>query len=152
MRVIEDIEQTYKAALKAHDSRTVDAMRMVKARIKQYQIDQRVPVEIPDDVARQVIATYVKQLAKAIPEFEKGGAAGQERIEALRHEISLLERFLPQLLDEPLTRQIVAQAVEELGRPPLQKSGMVIGRIMKDHRGEVDPVLVRRLVEEALGG
>ena len=41
-------------------------------------------------------------------------------------------------------------AVEELDHPPIQKAGMVMGRVMKSHKNEVDPNLVKRLVEEAL--
>ena len=150
MSVVQDIEQRYREAMKARDARTVGALRMAKARMKQHQIDQRIEGELPDSEARQVIATYVKQLTKSIPEFEKAGEAGKSRIEALRFEIACLEVYLPRFADEAETRRIVAAAVEELGHPPLQRGGMVIGQIMKSHKGELDPVLVRRLVEEAL--
>jgi len=152
MSVVQEIDQRYKEAMKARDAGTVGALRMAKARMKQHQIDQCIKGELPDADARQVIATYVKQLTKSIPEFEKAGEAGKERVEALRFEIACLETYLPRFADEAETRKIVAQAVEELGRPPLQRSGMVIGHIMKNRRGELDPALVRRLVEEALAG
>ncbi|MCK4415001.1 MAG: GatB/YqeY domain-containing protein [Candidatus Eisenbacteria sp.] len=150
MSVVRDLDEQIKTAMKARDARTVSALRMAKAHLKQHTIDQRITAELSDDVARQVIAGYVKQLTRSLPEFEKAGPAGAEKVAALREEIACLEPFLPQLLDEPATRQIVTRVGGELEKPPLQRSGMVIGQIMKSHRGEVDPVLVRRLVEEAL--
>jgi len=151
MGVAQEIEERYKEALKAKDARRVSALRMAKARLKQHRIDNRISGEIPEADAHQVIATYVKQLQKALPEFEKAGEAGRENVEQLRFEISVLEPYLPRFLDEAATRAIVQQVVAEMGKPPLQRSGMVIGQIVKAHRGEVDAALVRRLVEEALG-
>lgn len=150
MGIYREIEEQMNAALKAHDDVRKNALRMVRARMKQHAIDTRIAGEIPDAEAHQVIATYVRQLQKAIPEFEKGGAAAEGKIAELRAEIAILQPFLPTLLDETATREIVRRAVEASGRPPIQKAGMVIGMVMKEHKGEVDPVLVKRLVEEAL--
>ncbi len=151
MSLVQELDQRLRAAMKARDERVTNVLRMVKARIKDYAIDKRIQGEVADSDARQVITTYVKQLRKSIPEFEKGGAAAQEAIARLREEIAYLEPLLPKLLDEDRTREIVLETVRELGNPPPQKGGMVIGHVMKAHAGEVDPVLVRRLVEEALG-
>ncbi|MBM3316632.1 MAG: GatB/YqeY domain-containing protein [Candidatus Eisenbacteria bacterium] len=152
MSVYGDIEEQMKAAMKARDEPRLAALRMARARLKQHVIDQRVEGEISDADARRVVAAYVKQLQKSIPEFEKGGESGRARVEALRAEIAILEPFLPRFLDETATRALVAGAIEALGRPPLQKAGMVIGRVVKEHPGEVDPALVKRMVQEALGG
>jgi hypothetical protein len=152
MSIYHEVEEQMNAALKAHDEGRKSAMRMVRARMKQYAIDNRVAGELPDAEALQVIATYVRQLQKAIPEFEKGGEAARGKVEELRAEIAILQPFLPALLDEAATRAIVLRAVEASGRPPIQKAGMVIGMVMKEHKGEVDAALVKRLVEEALSG
>jgi uncharacterized protein YqeY len=151
MSLVKEIGDDYRAALKARDAERTSALRMVRARLKQHAIDRRVAGELTDEVARQVIASYVKQLRKSIPEFEKGGAAASERIAQIEREIASLEPYLPRLLDEAETRRIVAAAIEALDHPPPGKAGMVIGRVMKEQPGAVDPVLVRRLVEEALG-
>jgi len=150
MSLVEEIEARYREALKNRDTARTSALRMVRARLKQYAIDQRQRAALSDAQAREVVAGYVKQLQKSIPEFEKAGPAGAERVAALRAEIAILDPFLPQLLDERATRDIVAAAVAELSDPPPQRAGQVIGHVMKGHKGEVDPALVRRLVEEAL--
>lgn len=152
MSLAREIDDRMKAALKARDAASLSCLRMVKAKMKEHAIDKRISGELPDDTAQEIIGAYVKQLRKAIPEFEKGGEAAVDRLEALRFEISYLEPFLPKLLDEEQTRAIVEKTIADLGNPPLKKSGMVIGAVMKAHKTEVDPGLVRRLVEEQLGG
>ncbi len=152
MSIYREVEEQMNAALKAHDEGRKSALRMVRARMKQHAIDNRITGELSDAEARQVIAAYVRQLQKAIPEFEKGGEAARGKIEDIRAEMAVLQPFLPVLLDETATREIVRRAVETSGRPPIQKAGMVIGMVMKEHKGEIDPLLVKRLVEEALSG
>jgi uncharacterized protein YqeY len=152
MSLVHEIDERSKAAMKAHDAVAVSTLRMVRAKLKDYAIEKRISGEIPDAEAQAVIATYVKQLRKSVPEFEKGGEAAREAIARIRAEIAFLEPFLPTLLDEAATREIVARVIAEMGKPPAQKSGMVMGRIMKEHAGQVDAALVRRLVDEALAG
>ncbi|MBD3236936.1 MAG: hypothetical protein GF330_09550 [Candidatus Eisenbacteria bacterium] len=151
MSLIQQLDSRLKDAMRSKDQTALGVLRMVRTRLQEYARQNKISGEIPDAQVRAVIAAYVKQLRKSLPEFEKGGDAAAEHLTRLREEIAYLEPFLPQLLDEAATRALVEQAVAELGHPPPQRSGMVIGRIMKAHRGEVDPLLVRRLVEEALG-
>lgn len=152
MSLNQDLDQRFTAAMRARDQQVLDLLRMVRTRLKEHARQKKISGEIPDAEVREIVAGYVKQLQKSLPEFEKGGAAAAGAIEKIRFEIAYLEPFMPQTLSEADTRAIVERVVTELGHPPIDKVGMVMGRIMKEHKGDVDPVLVRRLVEEALGG
>jgi uncharacterized protein YqeY len=152
MSLIQELDTRFKDAMKSKDAAALKTLRMVRARLHEHARQRRVAErELSDAEVRQIVSAYVKQLRKSIPEFEKGGATAQAAIAEIRAEIAFLEPYLPQLLDEAATRALVAETVAEMGRPPRQRSGMVIGRIMKAHAAEVDPALVRRLVEESLG-
>jgi uncharacterized protein YqeY len=59
---------------------------------------------------------------------------------AFRAEIGLLEPYLPQLLDEAATRELVTPLAEGA-----RNLGMFMGSVMKAHKGKVDPALVRRI-------
>jgi uncharacterized protein YqeY len=148
--LIQQLDDRLKAAMKARDDRVLKVIRMVRTRLKEYARDQKLEGEIPDPAVREIVGSYVKQLRKSLPEFEKGGAEAREAIAGIQFEIEYLEPFAPQLLDESQTRKLVAEAVETLGHPPAKMAGRVIGQIMKEHKQEVDAALVRRLVEEAL--
>jgi hypothetical protein len=152
MGLMKELDDRLKAAMRAKDERALKVIRMVRVRLKDQAREARIEGDLPDAEVRRIVSTYVKQLRKSIPEFEKGGEAARAAIEGIRFEIGYLEPFVPSTLDEAGTRELVRQAIEALGNPPPQKSGMVIGHIMKTHRDDVDAQLVRRLVDEALGG
>ena len=152
MGLMKELDDRLKAAMRAKDERALKVIRMVRVRLKDHAREAKIEGDLPDAEVRRIVGTYVKQLRKSIPEFEKGGEAARAAIEGIQFEIDYLEPFVPKSLDEAQTREIVREAIAALGNPPKQKSGMVIGHIMKAHRDDVDAQLVRRLVEEALGG
>jgi uncharacterized protein YqeY len=150
MALLEEIDTKLRDAIKAHDSRTADCLRMLKSRLIEKRTSSGFKGELTDEVVREVASTYVKQLKKSILEFEKAGEAGRSHIEKIGWEVDLLSQFLPQLLDEGSTRKIVEEAIAESGITDPGQAGRAIGIVMKAHKGEVDPALVRRIVEEIL--
>ena len=151
MTLIREIDGRLKAAMRAKDQDVLKVLRMVRARLREYARDNKIEGDLSDEAVREVVSAYARQLRKSLPEFEKGGESAREAIAGIQFELEYLEPFLPRLLDEGQTRELVARAVAELGHPPARMMGQVIGHIMKSHKNEVDPPLVRRLVEEALG-
>lgn len=150
MGLPEEIDAKLHDAIKARDRRTADCLRMLKSRLIEKRTSAGFKGELTDEIARDVASTYVKQLKKSIQEFEKVGDAGKEPIEKTTWEVEYLSQFLPQHLDEPATRKIVEEALAEAGITDPGQSGRAIGVVMKSHKGEVDPILVRRIVEEIL--
>ncbi|MCK4303436.1 MAG: GatB/YqeY domain-containing protein [Candidatus Eisenbacteria sp.] len=151
MSLMREMDDRLKTAMRAKDKSALKVLRMIRTRLKEHIRNSKLEGEIPDDEVSQIVASYVKQLRKSLPEFEKGGESARGAISEIKSEIAYLEPFMPQLLDEAQTRAIVEKAVEELGHPPAKMMGKVIGHVMKDHKTEVDALLVRRLVQETLG-
>ena len=65
-------------------------------------------------------------------------------------EIDYLDVYMPKMLDEAATRALVEKAVAELGLSDPKMAGRVVGAVMKDNRGQVEPGLVKRLAEEVM--
>ncbi|MBD3163563.1 MAG: hypothetical protein GF346_13745 [Candidatus Eisenbacteria bacterium] len=151
MTFLETIDRRLREAIKARDSRTADVLRMLKTRIMERRTASSFKGEMTDEIALEVTATYVKQLTKSLEDFEKGGEAGRALIEKTQWEIDLLSEYLPKLLDEEQTRAIVDKAIEESGIRDPKQVGRLMGVVMKDHKGSVDPAIVRRIAEEKLG-
>ena len=139
-----------KDAMKARDERRVSTLRMVRAKLGDVRNAKDFSGEITDQTVLDVITAYVKQLKKAIPEYEKGGESGAEQVERLRFEIDYLSEFLPKLLDEAETKRLVDDAVAALPERDPKQMGRVMGSIMGANKGKVDPAIVRRLLESAL--
>jgi uncharacterized protein YqeY len=91
-------------------------------------------------------------MTKAIAEYEGLGERGQEMAAKLRYETDYLSRWLPQKLSEEATRDLVTAAISELGVDDPKQAGRVMGHIMQAHKSDVDGSMVKRLVDEALGG
>jgi uncharacterized protein YqeY len=97
-----------------------------------------------------VIGAYVKRMRKALDEYGKLGERASEMVDKLSFEVSYLERWLPQKLDERRTRELVREAIAELGLTGPQAAGRVTGHVMKQHKDEVDGGLVSKIAREEL--
>ncbi len=150
MSLLEDLDARMKAAMRAKDRRTLNLIRMVKTRIKERETAAGFEGEVDDALVLDVIAAYVKQMKKAMVDYERAGDAGREGVEQLRFEVAYLEPFLPQKLGEAQTRELVRATIDSLGVTDPRQVGRVMGAVMKAHRDEVEPGLVRRLAEELL--
>jgi uncharacterized protein YqeY len=144
------LTERMKAAMKARDEQALSTIRMVRARISNKQNEPDFSGELDDDLVQGEIAAYVKQVRKALPEYEKAGQAGAEMAEKLRFEIEYLSEFLPSMLDEAATKTLVTDAITSMNVTDPKRAGQVMGTIMKSHKGQVDPALVRRIVEQVL--
>ena len=72
-----------------------------------------------------------------------------EHTAQIKWELAAVQTWLPKKADEDTVRGWVAEAVAGMGGPGAH-FGAVMGAVMKSHKAEVDPAMVRRLVEEAL--
>jgi uncharacterized protein len=151
MGIEAELNEAMKTAMRAKDKRTLDVVRMVKSK----GLERKTAAgyhggELSEQDWIEIVSSYVKQLQKSVPEFEKAGEAGHATVEQLKHEIGYLERWLPAKLDEAGTRSLVDAAIAEMGAKDPRQVGQVMGRIMKEHKDSVDSGLVRRLAEQRL--
>ncbi len=150
MTIPERLDEELKRALKGGERDVVDVVRMVKSRLSEKRTSPGFRGPMTDEVAVEVIRSYVRSLEKAIEEIEGGGGAGNPILRKYRFEIEYLQQYLPQRLTEDETRDLVRRAVAETGASGPSAVGRVIGAVMKAHRDRVDGALVRRVVEEEL--
>jgi uncharacterized protein YqeY len=133
----EDIKRRSIAALKARDSETRSRLGGVLARFLEMEKEQGFD-GWTEDKERAVVAKYCKQLRAAM-EAMKGSAIA----EAYAAEIALFESYLPRVLDEAATRELVAPIAEQA-----RGLGQFMGLVMKSHKGRVDARLVRAIGQE----
>ena len=146
----ERLNKELKEALKARDQRVVDAIRMVKTRLTERQKAPGAPKEMSDQMAAEVIASYIKSIRKAMDEIIAAGGTDRPIVEKYRFEIAYLSGFLPKKLGEEETLALVRETVAALGVSGPSHVGRVMGAIMKAHKDVLDPVLLKRLVEQVL--
>ena len=97
-----------------------------------------------------VIESYVKSSKKNLKEYEALGDEGQEHATQVRWEIEALSCYLPQLADEAQTRLWVRAALDRLEGAGTINIGRLMGEVMKAHKGQVEPSLVKSIAQDML--
>lgn len=151
MGIQQELAAELKDAMKARDRARTNVIRQIETEVAVAKAAPGFSGEIDDELYKRTISSYVKKMDKAKAEFEAAGERGAPQAAKLAFEVDYLSRWLPQLPGEEETRQIVKDAIGELGVDDPKMVGRVMGHIMKSGR-ELDGGLVSRIVREELGG
>ena len=135
--VREELKAKSIAALKARDKETRARLSGVLAEFTATEKEAGFK-GWTEEAERTLVAKYVKRLKSTLKELE-----GTDLGASYAAEVALLDPYLPQLLDEAATRALVEPLVGQVNG-----IGPLMGRIMKTHKGKVDPGLVRRIAGE----
>lgn len=144
MSIFSRIEQDTAEAMKAKQEVALATLRLVRAAIKNAQIEQRTkgPVDV-DQLAITVIKRHIKQTQDAIADFERGGRA--DLVQRAHDEIAVMQRYLPEEMGEEELQRIVGEACASAA--PGTATGKLIGDAMKQIGGRADGSRVRAAVE-----
>ena len=147
MPLLERIDNELKAAMKSSDKIKVSTLRMVKASLKNREIEKR--AELSDEEVIEVLTTLAKQRRESISEFERGGRA--DLAEREREELAVIQSYLPEQLSEEELNRIVQETIEETGASSLKDVGKVMKSLMPKVKGRADGRQVNQKVRKLLG-
>ena len=150
MSLHERIEEDLRAAMKARDRATLDALRMLKTSLTNRAVsDGGTPTtRLDDDTVMAVVATEVKRRREAATAFRDGGreeSATKEEAEA-----EVYAAYLPAQLDDDALRAMVAATAERLGATGPRDAGGVIREVLAQAAGGADGGRVAAMVREVL--
>ena len=148
MNLLERLESDMIKAAKARDSERLGAIRFVRSRTKNRQIELR--RELKDEDVVEVLSRIAKQHRESIEQFQEGGR--DELVEHERRQLSVIEEYLPAQLGEQELLEILSGVVEETGATGPRDIGMVMKTIMPQVRGRADGKIVKALVQSRLTG
>ncbi len=146
MGLIETVDNDLKLAMKAHEASVVETLRMLRATMKNVQIEKQRPVT--DEEAAGLVRTTIKQLTDASAAFAAGGRA--DLVQKNAAEIALLRKYLPAAMPPEELARIVAAKVAEIGKDP-KNFGKVMGAVVKDVAGRAEGGDIQQAVKAALG-
>jgi hypothetical protein len=107
MELVKQIDHDMIAAMKARDTERTSTLRMVKAALKNREIEKR--EALTDAEAQQVFATMIKQRKDSIEQFQKGNRPELAAKEA--REIVVIEGYLPKTASEEDLKKLVDEAL-----------------------------------------
>ncbi len=146
----EAVDQQLKAALKGRDELCVSTLRLLRAAIKNKEIE--LIKALDDEGIVSVIRKMVKQRQESIELFLKGNR--KDLADKEQKEIHILERYLPKLLDlaevEKKIQSVIEKLREKLGSPSLKQMGEVMKAVGQELAGQADMKEVSRIVREKL--
>ena len=147
MPVKRELDEALKAAMKAKDSVTLDAIRAIKSAVKLSEIEAG--KELADEDVHAVLQKAIKQRRDSIEQFKNGGR--QDLVAVEEAQVAVLARFLPAQLGEAEIAQLVDEAMAATGAAGPKDMGKVMGALMPKVKGKADGGLVNRIVKAKLG-
>lgn len=150
MGLKEQLMADYKEAMKSGDTLRKNTVNMVRAAIKQHEVDQRVELEDDADIVR-IIKKQVKMRADALADFAKAGR--DDMVEAYKDEIAVLENYLP----EEMSAEQIAEKVKEVAAnmgitDGMKNMGALMKGVMAELKDAADGSTVNKVVKDFLNG
>jgi len=146
MTLKDKLMEDLKASMKNKDSVRKNTITMIRAAIKQLELDQR--KELEDDEVLEIISKQLKEKRNALEDFKK--AERQDLIDLTEEEINILLEYLPKQLSDEELRQIVIKTIDEVGAKDLKDMGKIMKSIMPKIKGKADGGRVNKIVREIL--
>ena len=146
----DDLKQAQISAMKAGEKERLAAVRLILAKVKDRDIEQRTSSkEIEDDaLVIDVLQKMAKQRRESIELYEKGGREELAAIE--RGELAVIEEFLPRQMDEAETKAAIEAIKAELGAASLKDMGRVMAELKTRHGTVLDMGRASGWVKESL--
>jgi len=147
MSIKENIEKDFIKAMKEKEILKVSTLRMVKAAIKNSEIDKR--GELDDQEIIKLLDSLIKKRQEAIQLFREGNredlAAKEEQ------EIAIIENYLPKALSEEEIMKIVDETIKEVQAESIRDLGKVMKAVMEKVKGQrIDGKMINNLVKNRL--
>jgi uncharacterized protein len=122
MPLMERIQKDMVEAMKAKDEARLSTVRMVKAALMKWKVDNM--KEVDETAEMQILNTLLKQRRESAEMFHKGGRADMaEKEEA---EIKMIEAYMPAGATEEEIEAAIAAALAETGVTEMKQMGVVM--------------------------
>ena len=149
MSLKQQISDDMKSAMRAGDKAALGTIRLILAALKQIEVDERLD-EMTDERVIVVLDKMTKQRRESISQYEKAGRddlADQEKFE-----IGIIQKYLPEALDEKEIIDMIESAITETGASSIKDMGKVMGILKPKMQGRTDMGKVSGLIKSKLNG
>ena len=150
MSLQEQLVNDMKEAMKSGDSVKVSTIRMLKAAIKNKEIEKGgTSYKLSDKETLEVIVTAIKQRKDSIEQFTKGHRL--DLAEKEKKELGFLQAYMPPQMSDEDVKAEVKKAIAETSASSQKDMGKVMKVLMPRIAGRADGAVVNRIVRELIG-
>ena len=147
------LNEAMKDAMRARDAAALGTIRLILAKLKDTDIAARTEANregVAEDKILSMLQGMIKQRNESIVLYEKG--ARQDLADKEKAEIAVIERFLPQQMDEAAVAAAVADAIKASGATSIKDMGGVMAALKGKYAGQMDFAKASAAVKKALAG
>lgn len=135
-----------KISMKGKDKITKNTITMIRAAVKQREVDER--IELSDQDILDIISKQLKEKRTVIDEFSKGDR--QDLIDLTESEIEILLKYLPKQLSEEEVEEIVRATIIEVNVKSMKDIGLIMKAVMPKVKGKTDGKMVNEVIKRVL--
>ncbi len=144
----ERLNEDMKAALKGGAQARLSTLRMLRSALLLEKKKDVSIVTLPDPDAIRAFQAYAKKLKESIAEYQKLGKA--EDVAKIQAELRIVEEYLPAMLSEAESRDLVRAVISELGATSIKDLGRVMKEVQARAQGRGDGKVLSDLVRSSL--
>ncbi len=147
------LNEAMKDAMRARDTAALGTIRLILAKLKEVDIAARTEANregVADDRILSMLQGMIKQRNESVALYEKGNRA--DLADKEKAEITVIERFLPQQMDEAAVEAAIREAIAATGAASIKDMGKVVGQLKAKYAGQIDFSKASAAVKKALGG
>ena len=144
----ERLNEDMKAALKGGNQARLSTLRMLRSAVL---VEKKKDVSIttlPDGDAIRAFQSYAKKLKDSIAEYQKLGKT--DDVAKIQSELKIVEEYLPAMLSEAESRELVRAVVSELNASSMKDLGRVMKEVQARAQGRGDGKLLSDIVRSSL--
>ncbi len=149
----EKLNEAMKDAMRARDAAALSTIRLMLAKLKDVDIAARTESNregVADDKILSMLQGMIKQRNESITLYEKG--VRQDLADKEKAEIVVIERFLPQQMDEAAVQAAVKEAIAASGASSIKDMGGVMAALKAKYAGQMDFAKASAAVKKTLAG
>jgi uncharacterized protein YqeY len=150
MNLREQFTDQLKVSMKAGDAPRTSTLRMILARLKDIDIAARPKgiERVQDEEILGMLRGMVKSRRESVELYRRGHR--QDLVDKEEAEISVIETFLPQQMDESAMEQAIATAIAETGAASIKDMGKVMAALQARHAATLDMAKAGPMVKARL--
>ena len=147
MSLAKKISEDVKSALKGGDKKKLSIARYIYSELKNFLIKENLDrdvIKLSDENVIKIIKTQLKQKKESL-EFALQ-AKVQSKIDDLEFDINYLNNFLPTLMDDDSTKNIILDHIKE-NNLENKDFGKIMGFLKQNYNNEIDMNLASKIIK-----
>ena len=147
MSLAKKISEDVKSALKGGDKKKLSIARYIYSELKNFLIKENLDrdvIKLSDENVIKIIKTQLKQKKESL-EFALQ-AKVQSKIDDLEFDINYLNNFLPTLMDDDSTKNIILDHITE-NNLENKDFGRIMGFLKQNYNNKIDMNLASKIIK-----